>query len=49
MFFLIALVFGVLAWCAWHISVRDASILYAALAFLCAAICIFFMFGVFIR
>lgn len=47
-FFALAILFGVLAICAWNISVRDANILYMAVAFLCAAISAFFLFGVFI-
>lgn len=49
LFFGLALIFGGLAWGAWHISVRDANILYAALAFLLSAASLFFFFGVFMK
>ncbi len=48
-FMLLAVIFGVLAWGAWHLSVRDANILYAALAFILAAISMFFFFGAFLQ
>lgn len=45
----IALIFGMLAWIAFEKSVRDANILYAALAFIFGAICVFFLFGALMR
>lgn len=47
-FFALSIIFGILAWCAWALSVRDANILYAAIAFILTAIALFFLFGIFI-
>lgn len=47
-FVVVAIVFAMLAWAAWHFGVRDANILYAALALVLAAVALFFFFGAFI-
>lgn len=42
----LCLFFGLLAWVSWNKSVRDADLLFAALAFIFATVCLLIFYGI---